>query len=187
MSPITVGMAAPFRWLRKALDVGRRNPKALFGAIAFVILVIGALTIAQTSMQMAAQASGTGLMVIIGVMTVVNWLVLPPLMGGVFRVVDATDRGLPVSATDVFNAYGKGQGGKRLVLTSLVYSLAYLGLAALLLLTPIGQFLRDYFTIAMATPVGGQPDMAELQALFERTSPATFLWVPVLGIVMATW
>lgn len=187
MSPTTVSMSAPFRWLRQSIDVGRRNPKALFGGIAFVILVIVAITMAQMFLQVLAQPSMTGLMVVMAVMTLVNWVALPPLLGGVFRLVDATDRGLPVAASDVFNAYGKGQGGKRLILTSMTYSLVYLGLAALLLLTPIGQFFREYFTIAMAAPLGGEPDMAALQALFAKTSPATFLWLPVLAIVMATW
>lgn len=187
MSPSTVGMAAPFRWLRKALDVGRRNPKALFGAIALAILLVAAITMVQMFLQAMAQASMTGIMVVMALMTVVNWVVLPPVMGGLFRVVDATDRGLPVVATDVFNAYGRGQGGKRLILTSLVYSLAYLAFAALMLLTPLGQFFRDYFAIALATPVGGEPDMAALQALFSNTSPATFLWLPVVAVVMFTW
>ena len=187
MSPSTVGMTAPFRWLRKALDVGRRNPKALFGAIALAILLVAAITLVQMFLQAMAQASMTGIMVVMALMTLVNWVLLPPVMGGLFRVVDATDRGLPVVATDVFNAYGRGQGGKRLILTSLVYSLAYLGFAALMLLTPLGQFFRDYFAIALATPVGGEPDMAALQALFSATSPSTFLWLPVVAIVMFTW
>ena len=187
MSPSTVGMAAPFRWLRKAFDVGRRNPKALFGAISLMIVVVIAITMAQMFLQVLAQGSMTGLMVVMAVMTAVNWVVMPPLVGGLFRVVDATDRGLPVVASDVFNAYGRGQGGKRLVLVSLVYSLAYVGFAALMLLTPLGQFFREYFAIALATPVGGEPDMAALQALFSKTSPATFLWLPVVAIVMFTW
>ncbi len=187
MSPSTVGMAAPFRWLRKSLDVGRRNPKALFGAIALMIVVVAAISLAQMFLQVVAKPSPTGMMVLMALVTLVNWVALPPLMGGLFRVVDATDRGLPASASDVFNAYGRGQGGKRMVLTSLAYSLVYLGIVALLLLTPLGQFFRDYFAIAMATPVGGEPDMAALQALMETTSPATFLWLPVVAIVMATW
>ena len=187
MSPTTVGMSAPFRWLRKSLDVGRRDPKALFGAIAFVILVVVAITMVQMFLQVAAQPSMTGLMVVVAVMTLVNWVALPPLLGGLFRVIDATDRGVPVVASDVFNAYAKGHGGKRLILTSLVYSLIYLALAALLLLTPIGQFFREYFSIALATPVGGEPDIAAIEALFANTSPATFLWLPVLAIVMVTW
>ena len=116
MSPSTVGMAAPFRWLRQAFDVGRRNPKALFGAIALMIVVVMAITMAQMFLQVLAQGSMTGLMVVMGLMTAVNWVVMPPLVGGLFRVVDATDRGLPVVASDVFNAYGRGQGGKRLIL-----------------------------------------------------------------------
>ncbi|GGA82157.1 hypothetical protein GCM10011521_20660 [Arenimonas soli] len=187
MSPSTVGMAAPFRWLRKAFDVGRRNPKALFGAIALVIVVVVAMTMAQTFLQVLTQGSMSGLVVVMVLMTAVNWVVMPPLVGGLFRVVDATDRGLPVVASDVFNAYGRGQGGKRLVLVSLVYSLAYVGFAGLMLLTPLGQFFREYFAIALATPVGGEPDMAALQALMANTSPSAFLWLPVVAIVMFTW
>ncbi|WP_188663843.1 hypothetical protein [Arenimonas soli] len=180
-------MAAPFRWLRKAFDVGRRNPKALFGAIALVIVVVVAMTMAQTFLQVLTQGSMSGLVVVMVLMTAVNWVVMPPLVGGLFRVVDATDRGLPVVASDVFNAYGRGQGGKRLVLVSLVYSLAYVGFAGLMLLTPLGQFFREYFAIALATPVGGEPDMAALQALMANTSPSAFLWLPVVAIVMFTW
>lgn len=187
MSPSTVGMNAPFRWLRKAFDVGRRNPKALFGAIALMIVVVAAISLAQMFLQVVAKPSPTGMMVIMAVVTLLNWVALPPLMGGLFRVVDATDRGLPVVATDVFNAYGRGHGGKRLVLTSLAYSVVYLGIVALLLLTPLGQFFREYFTIALATPVGGEPDMSALQALMANTSPATFLWLPVVAIVLVTW
>lgn len=187
MNPKTVGMSAPFRWLRLSFDVGRRNGKALFGAIALVILVVAALTMAQMFLQALTQGSMTGLMVVMALMTAVNWVAMPPLLGGLFRMVDATDRGQPAAATDVFNAYGRGHGARRMILTSLVYSLAYLAIAALMLLTPLGQFFREYFVIAMATPVGGEPDMAALQALIAKASPAMFLWLPVVGIVLATW
>ncbi len=187
MSPNAVGMAAPFRWLGKAFDVGRRNPKALFGALALVLAVVFAVSLLQMALQAATGGSGTGVAVVMAVSTVVSWLVMPPLFGGVFRVLDATDRGQPVLATDVFNAFGPGKGGHRLVLTSLVYSLLYLAFVALLLLTSLGQFFREYFAIALATPVGGEPDQAALVALVQNTPASAVLWLPVAAIAIFAW
>ena len=189
MSPNAVAMAAPFRWLAKAFDVGRRNPKALFGAIALALAVVFAISVLQMILQAAAQGAGagTGVAVVMAVTTVISWLVMPPLFGGLFRVLDATDRGRPVVATDVFNAFARGQGGKRLVLTNLVYSLAYLAFLALMLATSLGQFLREYFAIALAVPPGGQPDQAALLALIQSTSPTAFLWLPVAVLVIGAW
>lgn len=187
MSPVAVGIAAPFRWLARAVDVGRRNPKALFGALALVLAVVFAISVLQMVLQGGAQGSGTGIAVVMALTTVIGWLVMPPLFAGVFRVLDATDRGRPVVATDVFNAFSRGQGFRRVVLTNLVYSLAYLALLALLLLTSFGQFMREYFAIALATPVGGQPDQAALLALMQNTSPSAFLWVPVAMLAIGAW
>jgi len=187
MTPNAVDIAAPFRWLARAFDVGRRNPKALFGAIALVIAVVFALSVLQMALQAGAQASTTGVAVVMALSTVISWVVMPPLLGGLFRVLDAVEHGRPVVSTDVFNAYGQGQGGKRLVLTSLVYSLAYLAVLALFLLTSLGQFFREYFTIVMTTPLGAEPDQAALVALMQATSPTAFLWMPVLAVVVVAW
>ena len=37
MTARTVSMGAPFSWLMKALDVGRRQPRALFGGFAIPV------------------------------------------------------------------------------------------------------------------------------------------------------
>lgn len=187
MTPNAIDMAAPFRWLVRAFDVGRRNPKALFGAIALVMAVVFAISVLQMTLQAGAQASTSGVAVVMALSTVISWVVMPPLFGGVFRVLDAVERGQPVVSTDVFNTFAQGQGGKRLVLTSLVYSLAYLAMLALLLLTPLGQFFREYFTIAMATPVGGEPDQAAILALIQKTPPSAFLWLPVAALAFGAW
>lgn len=187
MTPNAVDLAAPFRWLARAFDVGRRNPKALFGAIALVMAVVFAISVLQMMLQAGAQASTTGVAVVMALSTVISWVVMPPLFGGVFRVLDAAERGRPVVSTDVFNAFSQGQGGKRLVLTSLVYSLAYLALLALLLLTPLGQFFREYFAIALATPVGGEPDQAAILALMQKTPPTAILWLPLAALGIGAW
>lgn len=187
MTPNAVDLAAPFRWLARAFDVGRRNPKALFGAIALVMAVVFAISVLQMMLQAGAQASTTGVAVVMALSTVISWVVMPPLFGGVFRVLDAAERGRPVVSTDVFNAFSQGQGGKRLVLTSLVYSLAYLAMLALLLLTPLGQFFREYFAIALATPVGGEPDQAAILALMQKTPPTAILWLPLAALGIGAW
>lgn len=187
MSPIAVGFAAPFRWLGKAFDVGRRNPKALFGAIALALAVVFGISVLQMGLQAGAQGSGTGVAAVMAITTVISWLVMPLVFGGLFRVLDATDRGLPVQASDVFNTFAPGQGRKRLVLTNLVFSLTYLALLALLLLTSLGQFFREYFAIILAVPPGSQPDEAAILELFRATPPTALLWVPAAALAIGAW
>lgn len=187
MSPIAVGFAAPFRWLGKAFDVGRRNPKALFGAIALMLAVVFAISLLQGLVQALGQASGMGMAITMAVTTVASWLLLPPLFGGIFRVVDAGEHGKPAIASDVFKLFGEKPAYRRMVMVNLVYSLAYLALLALGLLTSLGQFLRGYFTIIMTTPLGAEPDQAALLALVQATPPTALLWMPLFALVMAAW
>ena len=187
MSIRTVGMVAPFRWLMKALDVGGRNPRAVFGAIALMLAVVIAMSLGQMAMQAAAHASTNALIAVYVVVSLISWVLMPPLFGGVFRVLDAADRGAPTRAAEVFDTFSRGNGARRMILTAMSYSLFYVGFLALVAMTPVGQFYREYFAIAMSMPPGGEPDTAAILALFGRAPAGLLLWSLLIALALTVW
>jgi len=187
MTARTVGMGAPFRWLMKSLDAGRRNPKAYFGAIALMIVVVFAMSAVQLVAQVVVGESTAGLMAVYGVITLISMVVMPPLVGGIFRVLDTSDRGLPARATDVFAAFGRVHDLRRLVLVSLLFSAVYLLVVALAYQTAVGAFLIEYFAIAMSTPPGGDPDIEAITELFGRAPDGLALSMLVLFVGLLLW
>ncbi|MFY2762656.1 hypothetical protein [Arenimonas sp. MALMAid1274] len=187
MSARTVEMAAPFGWLMKSLDVGRRNPKALFGALLLMVVVV----FAMTAMQMVAQAIVGPSLMALGVVYVVVMLfsavVMPPITGGVFRVIDATHRGAPARATDVFSMFRQPGAARQVILVSLLFTAFYLVCAAALSFTAVGQFYKEYFAIAMAVPPGGQPDMDAIKALLLRAPNGLLPTTLLMMLVALVW
>lgn len=187
MSARTVSMAAPFRWLMKSLDVGRRNPGALFGALAILLACVFAMSALQVLAQALLAPSVPAVMVLYVVISVVSALVMPPLFGGVFRVLDATHRGSPVRAGEVFSAFRQPGLARQLVLVSLVFMAVYLVAIALLSTSAVGAFFKEYFALVMAVPPGGQPDTAEVLALFGRAPDGMALWMLGIFVVAMSW
>jgi hypothetical protein len=177
-------MAAPFRWLMKSLDVGRKNPKAYFGAIALFMLAVVVISGVQMLAQAMLMDSFAALMVVYGVTSLITVIVISIMSGGIYRILHASDRGLPTKATDVFSAFGRPEDARRLVLVSLVYSGLYVLVIALVLQTAVGQFLREYFAMTMAMQPGAEPDMQAITELFGR-APAGLAWSMLLLFVGA--
>lgn len=162
MSPSHVSMASPFRWLSRALDVGRRHPQALFGGFA-LLLGIGLLpSVLQAVFQQVLKPDPDGLMILIAVFTLIGALLLPPLLGGAFRLLHACESGGEARAQDVLALYRDPPMALRMVLTAVLM----LGLYALVLgalwRSPGGEFFAGIMKIAMATPPGTEPDISGL-------------------------
>lgn len=177
MTARTVSIGAPFRWLMKAIDVGRRNPRALFGGFAIVVLVSLVPTVVQMVLQALLADSPTLMWSLYGLVMLASVLAMPPLTGAAIRLLHACESGQPAAALDVFNGYRDGAFALRMVLTSLLLFAFYLVLMGLLFaLMPAKEAMVEFFTIAMATPPGGQPDMSGLD--FDPSSlPWLFLWM----------
>jgi hypothetical protein len=167
-------MAAPFRWLMKALDAGRRQPRALFGGFA-LLLAVGMI---PSVLQMAAQAlfpdSPGALMVAYGLVIGLSLVLMPPLTGAAFRLLHDCETGRPAAATDIFNGYRDRGFAARMVLTSLLVMLSYVAVFLLLFtVVPGKEFFAELFMRAASTPPGGQPDMAGMPPL----PPSFLLWL----------
>jgi len=187
MTARTVGMGAPFRWLMKSLDVGRKNPKAYFGAIALFMVAVMLVSGVQALAKAMLMDSFAALMAVYAVTSLAALIVMPLMSGGIYRMLEASDRGLPTKATDVFSAFGRPEDARRLVLVSLVYSALYLLVIALVYQTAVGKFLVEYFTIAMAMQPGSEPDVQAITELFGR-APEGLVWsMLVLSMAALLW
>jgi hypothetical protein len=160
-----VTMGAPFGWLMRALDVGRRNPGALFGGF-LLVLVVGLVPSAiQLAGDAVAEPFSAGWTAAYAVSVLVSLLLMPPLVGAAFRLLHACESGAPARATDIFAAYRDRGFALRTVLLALAFMAVYLvALGALYVVLPGKETLVELFQRVAATPPGGQPDLSGLPA-----------------------
>jgi len=177
MTARTVSIGTPFRWLMKAVDVGRRNPRALFGGFAILLLVSLVPTAVQMSLQTLLADSPVLMWSLYGLVMLAGMVAMPPLTGAGIRLLHACETGQPASALDVFDGYRDGAFAVRMVLTTLLLMALYLLIMGLLFaLMPAKEMIIEVFSRSMAAPPGGQPDLSGLD--FDPASlPWLFLWV----------
>jgi hypothetical protein len=111
MSTRAMGPLAGIGWLKSGINLGRTNAKAIFGAAALVLvgtLLPSAITF-PLQKSMAADPRTFGIVMLISML---GGLLLAPLIGGFFAVIDAAENGRPTKATDVFALYRRGAFGR---------------------------------------------------------------------------
>lgn len=185
MTARSVSMGAPFRWLMKALDVGRRQPGALFGGFALLLLVALVPSVLQLAGQRLFAAAPAALLTVYAVSVVLSLVLVPPLLGSAFRLLHACESGQPASATDIFHGYRDLGFGLRMLLTMLLAAAVYVLLFGLLFVAlPGKEFFAELIVRAAATPPGGQPDMSGMPPF----PPGFLLWLlgAMLGVLVLT-
>ena len=172
MTTRNVSMGSPFDWLLRALDVGRRNPSALFGGFA-LLLVVG---LVPSVLQFAGDALVAGNPVVaVGIYLVslaVSLVLMPPLFGAAFRLLDGCERGQPMSAVGIFDGFRVPGFAVRMIAVALMFVALYLlVIGVLYALLPGKDVLKEIFMRALATPPGGQPDLEGLPP-----APGGMIW-----------
>jgi hypothetical protein len=153
------GALAGFGWLRRAVHLGHRNARAVFGGAAFVVLMSLLPSLITLPMQWGTMRSGgtpdTTTMVAIMVISIVGSLLLVPLVAGYLRVIDAAEQGRPARARDVFALYRQGE-----VLRLMGYGLAMLVVyvaAFAIVLAVAGGGIGQWYLQALGMQAGSQP------------------------------
>lgn len=174
MTVKSVSMGAPFAWFMKALDVGGKNPRALFGGF-LILLLVGVLpSLVQLGVEHGLKPSLEVLLTVYGVVMVVSLVLMPPITGSALRLMQNCEMGRPASALDVLDGYRDGGFAVRMILTSLVLLACYVLVFLLLwLLMPGKEFMIELFARSAATPPGGQPDMSGMPPF----PPSFLLWM----------
>ena len=169
MAPRMRGPLAAFGWLKNGINLGHRNPKAVFGGAAIVGLLSLVPSLVTTPLQIW-QPGGTTLVVTM-VLSLLVGLALMPLFAGFMRIIDATQRGEATRASHVLHPYRNGDW-KRLVGFGLAMLVLYALAMALMLGALGGEWMRLYAaamsgdTEAVASmPVGVPGNLGALVAL----------------------
>lgn len=120
MSTRAHGPMAGFHWLRRAINVGRSNPRALFGAASILMAVWMLPTIVQLGLHAAFKPDEGVAIVIAALMTLLSLATLVPLMAGYLRLLDASERGRPAHASEIFQIFRSGPVWRRCVAFALL-------------------------------------------------------------------
>jgi len=97
--PLTHGA----QWLMRAINLGRRNPRAIFGAALLLIAVLYLLMVAFTlPLQFGEAPDFETAVTTVALAALAAVLILPVLLGGLMHVIREAENGRPTRARDLF-------------------------------------------------------------------------------------
>ena len=162
-----MGPGAGWRWLRRGINLGAHNPRAIFGAAALLMLVALVPSVIQVVAQLGFGLQGRALLSVIGVVMLVSLLVYPLLIGGFLRIIDASEHGRPIRATALFDTFRSGQGGARMIGFGMLMTVVYLAVFLLVLRAFGSEFLGWYWQVVnlASAQQPGQLDPASIPAM----------------------
>jgi len=109
MTTRAVRPGAGIAWLKQAVNLGRNNPKAVFGGAALLLFTIVALAVGLSvlvGLLTAAWNPGSGGAMALSLLVMAPiLLLLAALMVGYLRLIDAVENGRDARASDVFAAF----------------------------------------------------------------------------------
>ena len=175
-------------WFRQAIDLGGKNPRAVFGAALLMALALAAVLGAGS--QDAGSDAKLGLAMAVALpLTVAIMLLVPVLLGGLMHVIREAEAGRQVRARDVFAPLASATG-RRLALLGLVQiALAMVG-GALTVAIAGSDYWSDYLQAMQGAMQGAVPVMPQprnpgllflVQLLFNYFSYALMLFsIPLM-------
>jgi hypothetical protein len=183
MTTRAVSPGSGWRWLRQAINLGRNNPKAVFGAVALLAVIALIPSVIQLVLQYGLGLGPEAVMAVIGLTTVASIVIYPLLIGGLLRVIHAAENGQPTRATAIFDTFHADGDRGRLIGFGLLMTAIYLGVF-LLVISLLGKDFMGWYwqliTAAQAQQAGGAPMSPELLAL-----PEGFGQVMAIGSLFA--
>ncbi len=181
MSTRAMGPLAGIGWLKSGINLGRTNAKAIFGGAAMVLVgtLLPSVITFPLQVAMAGDPSTFGIVMIISMLA---GLLLVPLIGGFFAVIDAAENGRPTKATNVFALYRRGAfarllgfGLGMLVLYAIALGLVY---------SVVGPGIVQWYMQVLAAQANHHPDaIPSLPAGFGAAMAlGSVLWLLITGV-----
>lgn len=155
-----LGPGAGLGWLRQAINLGRSNPRAVFGAVALLALIALLPSVLQLVLQQVLGLGASQLINVVGLLSLLMLVLYPLLIGGLLRVIDDAEHGRATHATAMFDTFRSGAGAGRLVGFGVLMTLVYVvALGAVVMLFGPGLF-DWYMQVLDATMRGDQAAVA---------------------------
>ena len=134
-----VPVAQGVEWMKEAVNMGRRNPRAVFGAAVLFLCtlyfasVLAVLPVASRLQGRSELSFGESIAVGIPLFVVLT-LVMPVLLAGLIHVMHEAEQGRPTRARDLFAAFGHGRARPLMTLglVQIVFNLACVALIVVL-------------------------------------------------------
>lgn len=168
-------------WMREAVNIGRRNPRAVFGAAALFLCtlyfasVLAVLPVAAGLRGRAEPSFAQSVAAAVPLFLVLT-LAMPVLLAGLIQVMHEAEHGRPVRARDLFAAFTQGRA-RPLVTLGAVQIAINLGCAALIVMLT-GP---DYWAESMKAVQGALSGHVVVPP--EPEHPVLLLFVQLLQLV----
>lgn len=160
MTTRAVEVGAGIGWLRRALDLGRANPRAIFGgaALLLVTLCVGAvgLSLLLVLASSALNADPTASMVVSAIVGLGIVALMAAMMVGYLRLIHAVEEGRPASAADVLTGFTDLAASGRAIGFMLLLTIAQY----VLIIALVSVFAHDFgawYIDNLKTSMSGQP------------------------------
>ncbi|MDI1252332.1 hypothetical protein [Thermomonas sp.] len=192
MTTRAVGPGRGWGWLQQAINLGRNNPKAIFGATALMAVVALIPSVLQIVLQYVFKESPSAIVAVMAITTVVSMVVTALLIGGLLRVIHAAENGQPTHATAIFDTFRESQVRGRLIGFGVLMMVIYLGVFVAVISLFGKDFMRWYWeliTSAQAMQAAGgtapPPNLAEMPEGLGRIMSVGSLFAMFMGGVYA--
>lgn len=150
-------------WFKQSLDLGARNPRAVFGAALLLIAVLYglALLLGLSASLVTKSAPGqvpdvSRVLLLFVPMFLLLMLLFPVLIGGLMHVIREAEAGRPVSALDLFAPFRQGRAPRLAMLGIVQIVLAVIG--GMIMVSIAGaDYWRDYMAAVRGAMGGSIP------------------------------
>jgi hypothetical protein len=160
MTTRALGAGAGIEWLKQALNLGRNNPRAIFGGAALLLVTLFAgaigLSLVLVLVSSALNADPTTSLAVSLVVGMGIVVLMAAMMVGYLRLVHAVEQGRPASAGSVFAGFGDMAASGRAIGFMLLLTLAQYALVIALVSVFAPEFGAWYID-NLKTTMGGQP------------------------------
>jgi len=163
MTTHATGPLAGLTWLKRGINLGRHNARAVFGGAAILMFLWLVPSVVQLMLMAMLRPGPMGASIIGVVTTLLAIGLLPPLVGGYLRLIDASENGQPATAGDIFAPFRHGGDARRLISFGAIMLVSSLILFAVLL-EFFGEGIAEWFTkiMTLSQQTGGQLDPSQV-------------------------
>ena len=165
--------AQAWRWFVEAVNLGARNPRAIFGGALLLVASLYLLVMAGGVLASLVGGGQVGTATLaLTLLTVVSmFLLVPVLIGGLMHVIREAEAGRPVRARDLFTPFRTGRAGALAAFGALQILLMAIGMLV------TRQLAGNEYMAAYNEAVNAVMQRQDMQALPAPAHPGLlFVW-----------